>query len=116
MLTNHATVTWQKRRLQRRTPSTSGDAPFQFGTGSAGNPSITHDSITVSTPSTAAPRRCSAPRTSTTTYTVHKDILVPSGVSGCINVDNTATFTPQNPNNTPEQLVVRHHARLRDRA
>jgi uncharacterized repeat protein (TIGR01451 family) len=32
---------------------------------------------------------------------VHKDILVPSGVAGCIDVDNTATFTPKNPNDTP---------------
>ena len=32
---------------------------------------------------------------------MHKDIIVPAGVSGCMNVDNTAMFTSANANNTP---------------
>ena len=36
-----------------------------------------------------------------TSYTVHKDILVPAGIAGCVDVDNTATFKDANPNNTP---------------
>ena len=45
-----------RRRAATRDSSASADAPFQFGTGSAGNPSTTHDSITSTTPSTAAAR------------------------------------------------------------
>jgi uncharacterized repeat protein (TIGR01451 family) len=32
---------------------------------------------------------------------VHRDIVVPSGVSGCVSVDNTATFTPENAGYNP---------------
>ena len=100
MLNNHATVTWRGDGCNSDS-SASADAPFQFGTGSAGNPSITHDSITVSDAFNGGTPTVLGTTNATITYKVHKDIVVPSGVSGCINVDNTATFSPQNPNNTP---------------
>jgi uncharacterized repeat protein (TIGR01451 family) len=100
MLNNHATVTWKGDGCTQS--STAGaDAPFQFGTGSAGNPSATHDSITVSDTFNGGTPTVLGTTNATITYKVHKDIVVPTGVSGCINVDNTATFTPQNTNNTP---------------
>jgi uncharacterized repeat protein (TIGR01451 family) len=99
-LSNHATVTWQKDGVTG-TSSAGADAVFQFGTGSAGNPSATHDSITVSDAFNGGAPVVLGTTSATITYKVHKDIVVPTGVSGCIDVDNTATFTTQNPNNTP---------------
>jgi uncharacterized repeat protein (TIGR01451 family) len=99
-LTNHASVTWLKSGFTTNTVNT-GDATFQFGTGTAGNPSATHDGIDVFDAFNGGAPVLLGNTTASKTFAVHKDILVPSGVSGCVNVDNTATFTDKNPNNTP---------------
>jgi uncharacterized repeat protein (TIGR01451 family) len=100
VLTNTATVTWLKDGFTANTVN-SGSAMFQFGTGSAGNPSATHDSINVYDAFNGGTAALLGTTNASISYPVHKDILVPTGISGCVNVDNTATFTPQNPNNTP---------------
>ncbi len=102
LLTNCVSVTWQKPGITGVTVN-KGEATFQFGTGSAGNPSTTHDGIDVYDifNGAPAPGTLLGHTTVSTSYPVHKDIVVPSGVSGCVNVDNTATFTDANTNNTP---------------
>jgi uncharacterized repeat protein (TIGR01451 family) len=101
-LTNCVSVTWQKPGITGVTVD-KGEATFQFGTGSAGNPSATHDGIDVYDifNGAPAPGTLLGHTTTSTSYSVHKTIVVPTGVSGCVNVDNTATFTDANTNNTP---------------
>jgi uncharacterized repeat protein (TIGR01451 family) len=99
-LTNCVSVTWQMPGMPAPTVD-KGEATFSFG--SPVNPTTSHDAIDVYDIFNGAP----APGTllghtsASTSYPVHKDILVPSGIAGCIDVDNTATFKDANPNNTP---------------
>jgi uncharacterized repeat protein (TIGR01451 family) len=99
-LTNRATVTWLKSGFSTNTVN-SGDATLQFGTGSTGNPSTIHNSIDVFDAFNGGTPALLGHTSSSTSFAVHKDILVPSGIAGCVDVDNTATFTPTNPNNSP---------------
>ena len=77
------------------------EATFSFA--SPVNPTTSHDGIDVYDifNGAPAPGTLLGHTTSSTSYTVHKDIVVPTGVSGCVDVDNTATFTAANTNNTP---------------
>ena len=100
VLTDSASVTWLKDGFSANTVN-SGTATLQFGTGSAGNPSATHDSISVYDAFNGGTPALLGTTNVSTTYPVHKTIVVPSGLAGCMAVDNTATFTPQNPSNTP---------------
>jgi uncharacterized repeat protein (TIGR01451 family) len=99
-LTNRASVTWQMPGMPTPTVDT-GDATFSFG--SPVNPTTSHDGIDVYDifNGAAAPGTLLGHTTSSTSYSVHKDIMVPAGITGCIDVDNTARFTDANANNTP---------------
>ncbi len=100
VLTDSASVTWLKDGFGASTVD-SGTASLQFGTGSAGNPSVTNDSISVFDAFNGGTPTLLGTTNVSTTYPVHKTIVVPSGTAGCMAVDNTATFTPQNTGNTP---------------
>ena len=115
MLNNHATVTWRGDGCSSDS-SASADAPFQFGTGSAGNPSTTHDSITVSDTFNGG--------TPTVLGTHERDDHV-QGAQGHRRPDGRLRLHRRRQHRDvlasesqqhPGQLVVRHHARLRDRA
>jgi uncharacterized repeat protein (TIGR01451 family) len=99
-LTNCVSVTWQMPGMAHSTVD-KGEAVFSFST--PVNPTTSHDGIDVYDifNGAPAPGTLLGHTTSSTSYTVHKDILVPAGISGCIDVDNTAKFTAANTNNTP---------------
>jgi uncharacterized repeat protein (TIGR01451 family) len=99
-LTNCVSVTWQMPGMPAPAVD-KGEATFSFG--SPVDPTTSHDAIDVYDIFNGAP----APGTLlghtsvSTSYAVHRDITVPSGIAGCMDVDNTATFKDANPSNTP---------------
>jgi uncharacterized repeat protein (TIGR01451 family) len=97
-LTDTASVTWIKTNYK---VTQSGNSIFQFGTGSAGNPTLTGDQIHVFDTFNHGSTDSVGTTSSSYTYKVHYGIVVPSGTSGCTPVDNTASFTPGNYGNSP---------------
>jgi uncharacterized repeat protein (TIGR01451 family) len=89
--TNTATVTWLQPGGGTITQNTS--APFTFNDGTAGNPTVTGDSATVTDVFNGGTPVSLGVVTQTTTFPTSATFTVPASQTGCIDLPNTATVT-----------------------
>ncbi len=94
--TNTATISWQRTGGAPITETAS--APFTFNDGTAGNPSVTGDSATVTDTFNGGTPKSLGTVTQTTTFNTSSSFVVPTTQTGCVDLPNIATVTS---NGTP---------------
>jgi uncharacterized repeat protein (TIGR01451 family) len=89
--TNTATVTWQQPNGTPITQTTS--AQFTFNDATAGNPSVTGDSASVTDSFNGGTPTSLGTVTQTTTFNTSQTVTVPTTQTDCVDLPNVATVT-----------------------